>query len=295
MKLIPEYGGQNSFGPLPGLRELLSKPLPPLESELPPLKNDGISSFELVAQPNRKQRKSYQNENRYLLPNPIVVRPLSGVNGIEGTVTVDLLYENGVRLPPGSLEGDLVKSLEGKEKEARFQLKLLVITAKRLRLSFNVHYTLRNLEQNSNTFSNLCPIFDQRHETLLSQPFEVHSNSTRNRKAFAVPQPVVQKIIPTSGIQGVEVWIKGQYFHNLCEVRFGEVWAQLIEISPNLVICRAPFQWINSGRLDNDFVVPLVVYNFQSENERDEGDCLPSNIQFFRYKLGKEDNGVQES
>jgi len=215
-KLIPEGVNPNHFEPLPGLRELLSRPLPPLENSLPPLKNQiNTIEFELVSQPNRKQRKSYRNENRYILPNPIVVRPLaesSVLSRLQGTVKVGLVYENGIELPQHSLEGELVRPLEGRDKQARFQLKLLIITPKRLRLSFQIHYmkSCTFLEDNRNTSSNNYPSFEEGQVNLISQPFEVHSNSTRNRK---VPYPIVHKIIPTCGIQEGEVWIKGENFH----------------------------------------------------------------------------------
>jgi hypothetical protein len=296
LPLIPENGGRNSFGPLPGLRELLSKPLPKLADSLPPLRT-GESLFELISQPNRKQRKSYQNENRYILPNPIVVKPLANRNVIDclrGTAEVSLVYENGIQLPQGSLEGELLRPLDGRDKEAIFQLKLLVITPKRLRLSFRIRYFLNCPAPNSNASSNACPPFEEYQETLLSQPFEVHSNSTRNRKAFLVPYPTVHKITPTGGFQGSEVWIKGVNFHSSCGVRFGHVWAQLLEVSPNLIACRVPFLPRNSGRLEDEIVIPLLVYNFQSEMERDEADCLPSNAESFRYGLEGEKKDLRE-
>lgn len=57
--------------------------------------------FHLLEQPHEKQRKSYKNENRHLLPNPLIVAPKpEHMHTIEGGIcTVKLVYENSEELP----------------------------------------------------------------------------------------------------------------------------------------------------------------------------------------------------
>eukprot|EP00019_Armaparvus_languidus_P007915 CAMPEP_0168596050 /NCGR_PEP_ID=MMETSP0420-20121227/9814_1 /TAXON_ID=498008 /ORGANISM="Pessonella sp." /LENGTH=444 /DNA_ID=CAMNT_0008632589 /DNA_START=145 /DNA_END=1479 /DNA_ORIENTATION=+ len=153
--------------------------------------------FELVKQPKPKQRKSYRSENRYLAPNPFVVRyrrpgsvlSLSSEKSSTtaaatskqlaeciprgGSASVSLLDSSG-RALPAPMQRELVGgarrslSLTDKSAQASFSLKMHSTSrGELLRLAFDVEW--------------LGADGAQRYERLLSDPFRVDTNIRRQK------------------------------------------------------------------------------------------------------------------
>jgi len=188
--------------------------------------------FYIVHQPNERQRKSYKNEQRFILPSPLMVALREQSDGmseplIEGVVEVKLTDENGDIIEDQSvLEGCKVKRLGALECKASFQLKIVdVYEGTKFRLQFLLEYRSNGVLQ---------------FERLLSDTFRVISNKRRT----LVEYPHCYDINPKSGPINVEneVWIKGAGFIDRSEMKvtFGDREAQVIESDENLLICRVP-------------------------------------------------------
>jgi hypothetical protein len=118
---------------------------PPSE---PPPTPGKAPRWRLLNQPNPTQRKSYNYENRFVLPNPLIIFPIQDVkyerplNIDRGEVCVEMLDESGNVLPFLAMkrgEG-LTVPLDNKL-QAKFHLKLLEGSYRSLfRLRFNIKY-----------------------------------------------------------------------------------------------------------------------------------------------------------
>lgn len=143
--------------------------------------NTGVENnrFVLLEQPNEIQRKSYKNESRYLLPNPLTIclrSPMTNDNLppiIDGTVSVKIINADGNDLPTNMqhiLEslGGLTRPLD-EERSASFSLKVSATSINSMyRLLFTVNYRLKS----TGSFT----------ETILSTPFSVCSNRKKQLK-----------------------------------------------------------------------------------------------------------------
>eukprot|EP01116_Phalansterium_solitarium_P003381 TRINITY_DN141_c0_g2_i3.p1 TRINITY_DN141_c0_g2~~TRINITY_DN141_c0_g2_i3.p1 ORF type:complete len:451 (+),score=143.04 TRINITY_DN141_c0_g2_i3:573-1925(+) len=210
--------------------------------------------FKLMQQPNDRQRKSYKNENRYILPNPLTVclaRPpeQSGLAAVsDGTVACRLVCENGDELGDGKrdcLSGGQRKPLDP-ERKCMFCLKILETSeGNKFRLLFSVQFTAGSTHYEEN---------------LLSHPFKV----TSNKKKSGVERPVIHALNPSVGLSSeeTEVWIKGEFFADRASivVKFGDDEARLTETEDNLVCAYAPPR----KDLTQNTQVPVTVTNLYS-------------------------------
>jgi len=205
------------------------KPQPVFTTIMPPTNITAITSenfFELLHQPNEKQRKSYRKENRCLLPNPITISQREKTPKVDrGTVSVRIVYENREELEESKqkiLDGDLVKNFDA-ENKAQFALKILETSeSRKFRLLFSIKFV-----SNGNLME----------EVILSHPFSV----TSNKKKLNIESPKVFDIKPKIGLatDETEVWIKGKQFteRTSMTVKFGGKPAKITETEENLITC----------------------------------------------------------
>ncbi|PRP82850.1 hypothetical protein PROFUN_04713 [Planoprotostelium fungivorum] len=228
----------------------------------------GEGLFRILQQPADKQRKSYKNENRYLLPNPMVICPIQTIPPfVNGIVAVKLIYENQhVPDPPiqqNLLHGNLIRELDVNEKRACFVLKCLGTSdGQRFKLNFKVLYTKVGDQDNI--------LYE---EQLDSQPFVV----TSNKKKQPINKPIIQDLKPAFGSNDTEteVWIKGSQFTDKAgmTVKFGGYEARVIDAEDNLITCLAP------SRLDlqHETKVSVEVSNYHPNEGVIAGD---KNLEF---------------
>jgi len=224
------------------------------QQQQPTMKVDCTHFFQLMAQPNEKQRKSYRNENRYLLPNPMTVclaksqgKTLPDIK--QGSVTVKLLYDTGEDLEDDKkeiLSGVKTRSLDV-EKKAQFHLKVVETSERnKFRLQFTVRFTIDKT---------------QYQETITSHCFRV----TSNKKSIHVENPKPFALKPVEGDSHVEteIWIRGKCFTDRANtsVKFGGREAKVIETEENMLVCLAPAR----DDLTEDTVVQLEVTNYHPE------------------------------
>lgn len=196
-------------------------------------KEEPTHYFELLYQPNEKQRKSYKNENRYILPNPLTVvlnkhMKEKKVKIDKGSVTVSLLYDTGEELEENRehiLDGIKTRSLD-KEKKAQFHLKVVETSDRnRFRLQFVVRFFVNKVEHV---------------EKIVSHCFRV----TSNKKSASIERPRPFAIKPSFGptTSETEVWIRGKLFTDRANtsVTFGGKEARVIETEDNILVCYAP-------------------------------------------------------
>jgi len=211
--------------------------------------------FVLLEQPNVRQRKSYKNENRYVLPNPLTICAREESPGeklpriIEGEVTVSLVNSEGQDLPNTKInllespEGGLTQQLDT-NLSAHFSLKVLDTSEGTMfRLLFTATFTLEGVGQ--------CE------EKILSRPFQVYSNRKKNVKGQE--RPTVIDIKPKEGptTQETEIWIKGRGFSDRVVVAFGDKLGRIIETTENLLTVCAPARF----DLMQDTPVQVIVSN----------------------------------
>jgi len=134
--------------------------------------NPLLQTFRLLIQPSEIQRKSYKNENRFLLPNPIIVGPVNpNFPRVDGIVIVKLVDDSQTEIQPENsnepvLEGLLAKRLDASN-QTGFSLKCPITSKGRnFHLMFTVNYKVR-IDTPEIT------------ETILSVPFKVTSNKKR--------------------------------------------------------------------------------------------------------------------
>jgi len=201
---------------------------------------EGNGMFMILEQPNEIQRKSYKNENRCLLPNPITIcqkeflpEDKRGQVPVEGSVTVSLVDQDGEDLPTNKV--NMLDSIERSTNQpldenltAQFSLKVLETSeGNTVRLMFMVNYRLKNLGQ--------CQ------EKILSRPFVVYSNRKKHVKVDK-EKPILLDIKPIRGEcnKETEVWIKGRGFNDKVMVNFGDRSAKVVDTSENLVTVLVP-------------------------------------------------------
>jgi len=190
-----------------------------------------ICRFCIDEEPNTKQRKSYKSENRYILPNPVVICLRSTTAELQpilaGNVSVCLVSDSVKSLPrskQNSLstpEGSLTKTITD-HFTCEFSLKLLDTSeGMNYKLLFVVQYTT------------VAGKFEER---IHSRAFEVFSN----RKKSIRVTPALLGLKPESGNEATEVWIKGSKFTENVEVKFGTELGEIKEITENLLTVLTP-------------------------------------------------------
>eukprot|EP01116_Phalansterium_solitarium_P000115 TRINITY_DN10076_c0_g1_i2.p1 TRINITY_DN10076_c0_g1~~TRINITY_DN10076_c0_g1_i2.p1 ORF type:complete len:850 (-),score=146.21 TRINITY_DN10076_c0_g1_i2:149-2698(-) len=192
--------------------------------------------FALLEQPQTSQRKSYSNENRYLLPNPLTIclrnsDPEScNRTVLGGTVSAKLVDIDGndvTELKNCKLhcsDGLLTHALDSKL-TANFALKVLGTSdcpAYCLKFIVSFHVVgKRELET----------------QEIVSTPFNIYSN-----RRPAKERPVVLCMKPDEGFsfRDTEVWIKGRGFNDKTCVSIGGRMVRISEHAGNLIITTAP-------------------------------------------------------
>jgi len=209
--------------------------------------------FILLEQPNVRQRKSYKNENRYILPNPLTIcaRESPGEKLpriLDGQVTVSLVNGDGQDLPNN--KANLLDSPDGLTQQldsnlsTHFSLKVLDTSEGTMfRLLFTATFTLESVGSYE--------------EKILSRPFQVYSNRKKNTKGQE--KPSVIDIKPKEGMatQETEIWIKGRGFSDRVVVTFGDKQGRIVEATENLLTVWAPARY----DLMSDSSVSVVVSN----------------------------------
>ncbi len=169
-----EFGILDSRNFPPNFNEFLSQippgrfDLPSINHQIPVIRNQQ-RNFKLLEQPHEKQRKSYKNENRYLLPNPLVITFVrSNAEKVQGTASVRLAHENGSILDESKteiLEGIRTKNLDS-DKKCQFSLKILSTSeGSKFSLCFDIKYSIGT---------------QYYEETVYSRPFKVTSNKKKS-------------------------------------------------------------------------------------------------------------------
>eukprot|EP01118_Nematostelium_gracile_P006397 TRINITY_DN2059_c0_g1_i4.p1 TRINITY_DN2059_c0_g1~~TRINITY_DN2059_c0_g1_i4.p1 ORF type:complete len:438 (+),score=96.97 TRINITY_DN2059_c0_g1_i4:787-2100(+) len=217
--------------PMPARDEMIGKMVQPK----PETKEEPTHFFELLYQPNEKQRKSYKNENRYILPNPLTIvmskhMKEKKIKVDKGSVTVSLLYDTCEELEENRehiLDGVKTRALD-KEKKAQFHLKVVETSDRnRFRLQFVVRFWVNKVEHT---------------EKIISHCFRV----TSNKKSASIerPRPFAIKPCEGSASEETEVWIRGKLFTDRANtsVTFGGREAKVIETEDNILVCYAPIR-----------------------------------------------------
>jgi len=211
--------------------------------------------FVLLEQPNVRQRKSYKNENRYVLPNPLTICAREEGPGeklprvIDGVVTVSLVGAEGQDLPVAktsileSPEGGLTQTLDS-NLSAHFSLKVLDTSEGTMfRLLFTASFTLEGIGS--------CE------EKIMSRPFQVYSNRKKHVKGQEKPSVIDIKPKEGPSAQETEIWIKGRGFSDRVVVSFGDKIGRIVETTENLLTVCAPARF----DLVADTPVQVIVSN----------------------------------
>jgi len=218
--------------------------------------------FTMRDQPKPKQRKSYKNENRYLLPNPTqVIMTGERVDIIAATCTVKLLDGGGNTLARQSshylenTEGTLSVGLEPNHNTFDFSLKVRQNSGpEKFRLCFVVDYETSDKERHR--------------ERMTSSPFLVQSN-----KSFFSKDPKVTALHPSAGLcaRPTEVWIRGRDFNEKgVSVQVGDSMAEVLEVQPSLIVAIVPAR----KDLEKDTTVKVHISNvFKQKTVPSEQDC----------------------
>lgn len=220
-----------------------------------PAKVEGENHFHLLEEPGARQRKSYKNENRYIVPNPLTVclKPESMKKIpliLAANITAMLVDNNGNPIVGSphileSADGNLTHPLVAPNFSTDFSLKVLETSNKQLyRLLFTV-----NCYVPGGSFQ----------EKILSRPFEV----TSNRRKLQKEKPVVNELDPPYGpfAGGNEVRITGSGFSEKVAVTFGDQAAKVKEGDSNLLVVIVP------PIEDMEKRVTVVVANRYQQNE----------------------------
>ena len=115
------------------------------------------SPFKLLIEPYEKQRKAYRTENRFLLPNPLILKADECITKklVYAVAKVKLVGQHGedieaMKVRQGQeqpIEGNLMKVFDSNGL-ARFSLKCSITSEKqRFRLLFTICYQLRSEEE----------------------------------------------------------------------------------------------------------------------------------------------------
>jgi len=220
-----------------------------IKAEQQKLQMNKSEHFTLLAQPKPLQRKSYRNERRYLLPNPLTVQ-YTGDPGavIVGTVEVFLVNEAGVLFPKemqDMLEGLKFKSFDD-QNHAAFSLLMRTISGDMsLRLKFVVRYRYKVPPRSSSSdkaqeSANQEGVEYQ--EEFMSNSFRVESN----RKKPLVDHPCLVSIKPSEGPRNVnqEVLLHGTNFGDgkNIRVRFGGFPVAVVGVDKDTITTVAPLR-----------------------------------------------------
>jgi len=235
----PRYGGMVSSSPSMVLGE-------------------GQGLFTLLEQPNEVQRKSYKNENRCILPNPLNICLREGFSEerkaqiLDGNVTVTLVDADGEELPNHkqnileSIERSLSQPLD-ENLSAQFSLKVMETSEGNMfRLLFTVNYRAKTMGN--------CE------EKIQSRPFIVYSNRKKHAKAMDKERPVPTDMKPDrcEANREAEVWIKGRGFSDKVSVTFGDRPGRIIDSSENLITVVSPMREDVTGL---EMSVPVTISN----------------------------------
>jgi len=210
--------------------------------------------FSLESEPNPLQRKSYRNERRYLLPNPLTVRYNGDPDAvIVGTVEVFLVNDAGALFAQDMqdmLEGQKLKSFD-EHNHATFSLLMRTISGDmNLRLKFVIRYrykvpprptttTTTGDNADESTTANRSDGVEYQEE-FMSSPFRVESN----RKKPLADHPCLLSLEPCEGPKNTieEVCLKGSNFgdgKNL-RVRFGGFPVAVVRADKDTITTVAP-------------------------------------------------------
>jgi len=229
--------------------------------------------FILEQQPFERQRKAYSKENRFLLPNPLVLVANENLARFlySATVTVRLVGIHGedlhtlqLRQRQNALLDGTLKATFDSEGRARLALRCLVTSeGRRVRLHFSVHGRLR-----TSHYESLCV-------PLYSAPFTV----TSNRRSLDLHEPYLEALKPCSAMasEKSEVWIKGSHFLRNIRVYFDAIEATLIEKSDHVITCIAPPR----TDLQEPLTVSVTVENINPKEK--ENRCLSKNFLEYTY------------
>eukprot|EP00727_Mastigamoeba_balamuthi_P011532 m51a1_g7000 hypothetical protein (573) ;mRNA; f:200532-203037 len=271
----PMYGATGGFVPSPGMMPLQPPLSPggqqgqqgPQQVGLPPAQQQGEPRFKLVHEPHELQRKSYKNERRYLLPNPLVVTWVGPQNlEVTGTAEVSLANEAGEEMSPDMqevLDGSKLKALD-EGRRVSFALMMRATSGDiRFRLRVRVRYRVAGSPED------YCDV-------VLSQPFRVESN----RKKNAIEKPKALSIKPGEGSTqgGEEVWIWGAKFGDRLgmRVKFGDVYAAITRAENNILECTAPPR----PDLATDTAVPVQIGNVHPQ----QGVLWATDVLMYTYR-----------
>lgn len=113
LRMMEQYSRENRDEDITSPKRSRSKTTP---MSIPTYNPNYTGRFILVEQPNIRQRKSYKNENRYILPNPLTICAKDDTNEklpriLDGDVTVSLVNAEGHELPLG--KQNLLEAPEG--------------------------------------------------------------------------------------------------------------------------------------------------------------------------------------
>lgn len=212
--------------------------------------------FQLLEQPSSRQRKSYKNENRYIVPNPLTICAKPHVTPsqiLRGVVTVKLVDKEGGTIASDrgnileSVDGSLSQPLYGPNLSTDFSLKVLQTSQGNMfRLLFVVNYVMEGI--------GTCE------EKIFSRPFVVHSNRRKNSKE----KPIIFEVKPFEGAASspTEVVIKGIGFNDRVAVQFGVQPAHIIAVTDNYIkVVPPPID------TETDKTVKVTVSNLYPQNE----------------------------
>eukprot|EP01114_Cavostelium_apophysatum_P019311 TRINITY_DN6187_c0_g3_i1.p1 TRINITY_DN6187_c0_g3~~TRINITY_DN6187_c0_g3_i1.p1 ORF type:complete len:379 (-),score=46.05 TRINITY_DN6187_c0_g3_i1:207-1343(-) len=239
----------------------------------PPHKPIRRKHFRLLQEPFDQQRKSYVNENRHILPKPLIICPVAeDVEIAQGNVSVHLVTETMQELDSSKksiLHGAAVQLLDENHK-ASFALKIMDTSeGSRFRLRFTIRYQLKDDPRNYE-------------DVVVSQAFRV----TSNKKAILAAEcERTCELKPYFGPHNepTEVWIRGRGFSKFKNIRvfFGTVPAEITDLSEdNLITCISPL------RLDLSYgasVAVSVVY----DDDQGNSYSVKSDRLLFRYEVAE--------
>eukprot|EP01117_Protostelium_nocturnum_P015882 TRINITY_DN6194_c0_g1_i1.p1 TRINITY_DN6194_c0_g1~~TRINITY_DN6194_c0_g1_i1.p1 ORF type:complete len:688 (+),score=264.55 TRINITY_DN6194_c0_g1_i1:568-2631(+) len=211
-------------------------PLPPVPdySSIPL-----ATRFKMKRQPHNHQRRCYEDENRYVMPNPLIVMEenetevLPNQKILDGFVTAMLADDDGNLLSDSLPESERLFSPDGlshkissNNTRAAFNVKLFAPAGRRSR--FRIVFLVNYQTADGNSYW----------EKVISDVIQIQCN-----KIFAGQDPTASSLMPTRGspLEETEVWIRGHDFWSKgMKITFDGIDAKVLDISENLVSVIAP-------------------------------------------------------
>eukprot|EP01114_Cavostelium_apophysatum_P003206 TRINITY_DN1298_c0_g1_i1.p1 TRINITY_DN1298_c0_g1~~TRINITY_DN1298_c0_g1_i1.p1 ORF type:complete len:525 (-),score=108.87 TRINITY_DN1298_c0_g1_i1:318-1892(-) len=246
------------------------------------IKSFGV--FVLHEQASTRQRKAVKSEVRYLIPNPLIVRPREPHPGqrlpniLRGAVTAKLLTKTGVELPDSVFEtSDGLKTQElDSDLSAKFSIRIVDSSeGNTFKLVFIVRYEVDG--------------YGECEDRVTSHTFTMYS--TRRKNFSAQSQVIAMKPREGPSLTPTEVWIKGKGFTEDIAVLFGEHSATVTEVVENLITVQSPTR----PDLADDTTVDVSISN-KIQNDLLQGNKLqflyrvkPKPPEFPRREGGKEE------